>query len=96
MENEIPRLSPVWEHSLTTILGHDPSTESGIALRHWVHFQGVQSLLDLLSWDQEELKLLLQQKFGLLHTSGCLMVDLPRMDYLWDVQKDFPGDKQVI
>ena len=56
MENEIPRLSPVWEHSLTTILGHDPSTESGTALRHWVHFQGVQSLLDLLSWDQEELK----------------------------------------
>ena len=25
-------------------------------LRHWVHFQGVHSLLDLLSWDPEELK----------------------------------------
>ena len=29
-------------------------TEPGMALRHWVHFQG--SLLDLLSWDPEELK----------------------------------------
>ena len=56
MENEIPRLSPVWDHSLTTILGHDPTTEPGIALRHWIHFQGVLNLLDLLSWDQEELK----------------------------------------
>ena len=33
-------------------------TERGMALRHWVHFQGVlvHSLLDLLSWDSEELK----------------------------------------
>ena len=44
MENEIPRLSPVWEHSLTTLLGHDPSTEPGIALRHWEHFKGVYNL----------------------------------------------------
>ena len=27
-----------------------------MSLRHWVHFQGVHSLLDLLSWDPEELK----------------------------------------
>ena len=56
MENEIPRLSPIWDHSLTTLLGHDPTTETEIALRHWIHFQGVHNLLDLLSWDQEELK----------------------------------------
>ena len=56
MENEIPRLSPVWKLSLTTLLGHDPTSEPGIALRHWVHFQEVHNLLDLLSWDQEELK----------------------------------------
>ena len=56
MENEIPRLSPAWEHSLTTLLGHDPTTEPGIAFRQCIHFQGVHNLLDLLSWDQEELK----------------------------------------
>ena len=56
MENENPRLPPLWEHSLTTLLGHDPTSEPGIALRHWVHFQGVQNILDILSWDQEELK----------------------------------------
>ena len=56
MENEIPRLSPVWEHSLTTLLGHDPTSEPGMALRQWVDFQGVHYILDLLSWDQEELK----------------------------------------
>ena len=27
-----------------------------MALRHWVHFQGVHLLLDLLSWGREELK----------------------------------------
>ena len=26
-----------------------------MTLRHWVHFQGVHSLLDLLSWDPEEI-----------------------------------------
>ena len=56
MENENPRLPPLWEHSLITLLGHDPTSEPGIALRHWVHFQGVHNILDLLSSDQEELK----------------------------------------
>ena len=46
MENQIPRLSTVWEHSLTTILLHDPTTEAGRTLP----YQGVHSLLD-----QEEL-----------------------------------------
>ena len=55
MENEIPRLSPEWEHSLTNLLGHAHTSEPGMALRHWVHFQGVQNLLDLPSWDLEEL-----------------------------------------
>ena len=56
MEDENPRLPPLWEHSLTTILGHDPTSEPGIALRHWVHFQGEHNILYQLSWDQEELK----------------------------------------
>ena len=55
MQSEIPRLSTVWEHSHTNLLGHDHTTEPGMALRHWVHFQGVHSLLDLLSWDPEAL-----------------------------------------
>ena len=56
MENEIPRLSTVWEHSLTNLLGHYHTTEPLMALRHWVHFQGVHSLLDFLRLDPEELK----------------------------------------
>ena len=56
MEKQNPRLPPLWEHPLTTLLGHDPTSDPGIALRQWVHFQGVHNILDLLSLDQEELK----------------------------------------
>ena len=56
MVNQNPRVPPLWEHSLTTLLGHDPTSDPGIALRQWVHFQRVHNILDLLSWDQEELK----------------------------------------
>ena len=56
MENQNPRVPPLWEHSLTTLLGHDPTSDPDIALRQWVHFKGVHNILDLLSWDQEELK----------------------------------------
>ena len=56
MENQNPRVPPLWGHSLTTLLGHDPISDPGIALRQWVHFQGVHNILDLLRWDQEELK----------------------------------------
>ena len=56
MEKENPRVPPLWEHSLTTLLGHDPTSDPGIALRQWEHFQGIHNILDLLSWDQEELK----------------------------------------
>ena len=47
---------PLWEHSLATLLGYDPTRDPGIALRQWVHFQGVHNILDLLSWDQDELE----------------------------------------
>ena len=50
MENQNIRVSTQWEHSLTNLLGHDPTSDPGIALRHWVHFQGVEDILDLLSW----------------------------------------------
>ena len=56
MENQNPRVPPLWEHSLTTLLGHDLTSDPGVTLRSWVHFQGVHNILDLLSCDQEELK----------------------------------------
>ena len=66
MENQNPRVPPLWEHFLTTLLGHDPTNDPGIALRQWVHFQGGHNILDLLSWDQEELKSIpAQQVFSL-------------------------------
>ena len=59
MENQIPRLSPVWEHSLTNLLGHDPTTEPGM-----------YNLLDLLTWDQEELKTIPAQQENSLDEHG--------------------------
>ena len=53
MKNQNPRVPPLWEHSLTTLLGHDPTSDPGIALRQWVDFQGVHNISELLSWDQE-------------------------------------------
>ena len=41
---------------LTNLLGHDSTSDPCIALRQWVHFQGVHNIVDLLCWDQEELK----------------------------------------
>ena len=55
-ENQNPRVPILWEHSLTNLVGHESTSDPGIALRQWVHFQGVLNILDLLSWDQEELK----------------------------------------
>ena len=49
MENQDNRVSTQWEHSLTNLLGHDPTSEPGIALRQWVLFQGVENILGLLS-----------------------------------------------
>ena len=67
MENQVP---PLWEHSLTTLLGHDPTRDRGIALRQWVHFQEVYNILDLLSWDQEELKAVPAQQVYSLDDHG--------------------------
>ena len=70
MENQNPRVPPLWEHSLMTLLGHDPTIDPGIALRQWVHFQGVHNILDLLSWDQEELKAVPAQQVYSLDDHG--------------------------
>ena len=56
MENQNPRVPPLWEHSLTTLLSYDPASDPGI----------VHNILDLLSWDQEELKAVpAQQEYSL-------------------------------
>ena len=56
MENQNIRVSTTWEHTLTTLLSHDSTSDPGIALRQWGHFHGVQNILDLLSWEEDELK----------------------------------------
>ena len=56
MANQDIRVSTEWEHSITNLLGHAPTTEPGIALRQWVLHQGVENHLDLLSWEEEEVK----------------------------------------
>ena len=60
------RVSTQLEHSITNLLGHAPTTEPGIALRQWVHHQGIDDHVDLLSWDEDEVKTnSVQQVFSL-------------------------------
>ena len=70
MENQNIRVSIPWEHSLTTLLGHDSTSDPGIALRQWVLFQGVHNILDLLSWEEEELKAIPAQQIFTLDDHG--------------------------
>ena len=70
MENENPRVPPLWEHSLTTLLGHDPTSDPRIALRQWVHFLRVHNILDLLCWDQKEIKAIPTQQVYSLDDYG--------------------------
>ena len=49
------RVSTQWEHSITNLLGHDPTSAPGIALRQWVHHQGIENHVDLLSWEEDEI-----------------------------------------
>ena len=51
-------------------MGHDPTSDPGIALRQLVHFQGVHNVVDLLSWDQEELKAVPAQQVYSLDDHG--------------------------
>ena len=70
MENQNHRVPILWEHSLTPLLGHDSTSDPGIALRQWVHFQGVDNILDLLSWEEEELKAVPAQQIFSLDEHG--------------------------
>ena len=71
MEN----VPPLWQHSLTTLLRHNPTSDPGMDVRQWVQFQGVHNILDLLSWDQEELKVTPAQQVYCLddHTHGLYL-----------------------
>ena len=70
MANQNIRVSIPWEHSLTTLVGHDSTSAPGIALRQWVYFQGVDNLLDLLSWEEDELKAIPAQQVFTLDDHG--------------------------
>ena len=70
MANQDIRVSTQWEHSITNLLGHDPTSEPGIALRQWVHHQGVENILDLLSWEEDELKVIPAQQVLTLDDHG--------------------------
>ena len=73
MANQNIWVSIPWEHFLTNLLGHDSTSDRGIALRQWVHFQGVHNILDLLRWEEEELKAIpAQQVFTLDDHGQCL------------------------
>ena len=64
------RVSTQWEHSLTNLLGHDPTSDPVIALRQWVNFQGVENILDLLSWEEDDLKAIPAQQVFTLDDHG--------------------------
>ena len=49
---------------------HDSTSDPGIVLRQWVHFQGVHNILDLLSWEEEELKAIPAQQIFTLDDHG--------------------------
>ena len=56
-------------------MGHDFTSDPGIVLRQWVPFQGVQTLLDLLSWEEDELKAIPAQQVFTLddHVQGSYL-----------------------
>ena len=70
MVNQNIRVSIPLEHSLTNLLGQDSTSDPGIALRQWVHFQGVHNILDLLSWEEDELKAIPAQQVFTLDDHG--------------------------
>ena len=70
MENQYPRVPILWEHSISDLLGHDSTSDPGIALRQWVQFQGVHNILDLLSREEEELKAVPAQQIYFLDDHG--------------------------
>ena len=51
-------------------MGHDRTSDPGIALRQWIHFHGVHNILDLLSSEEEESKAVPAQQIYSLDDHG--------------------------
>ena len=103
MENQNIRVSTQWEHSLTNLLGHDSTTQPGIALRQWVHFQVVENILDLLSGEEDELKAIPAQQVFTLDDHGqgsCLRTNQTKqicglITYMKHVFRDYNSGIEV-
>ena len=70
MEKQNLRDPPLWKHSLTPSLWYDPTSDPGRDLSQWVYFKGVHNILDLLSWDQEEIQTTPAQQVHSLDDQG--------------------------
>ena len=70
MSDKNIKVSTQFEHSFTNLLGHAPTTEPGIALRQWVNHQGIDDFLDLLRWDEDEVKTNPVQQIFFLDDNG--------------------------
>ena len=81
MDNQNPRVPILWEHSLTNLFGHDSTSDPGIALRQWVHFQGVHTILDLLS--RVQAVSLKKKSFLRLNRPSCLVSSMLTSRLTW-------------
>ena len=87
----IPLCDPVVQTGTTFLL-----TSKTLAQKQKMYLQDKPSIKEATSILLTKVyKTLSLQKFGILHTSECLMVDVPCLDYLCDGQKDFSGDGQI-
>ena len=46
-----PKLSDIWECTLTEMLGHDSQNDTGRSLRFWVEYHKLEGFYQLLLWD---------------------------------------------
>ena len=49
-----PKLSDIWEYTLTEVLGHDSKSDTGRLLRFWVKHHKLEEFYQLLLLDAEE------------------------------------------
>ncbi len=46
-----PRMNPLWDHTITTVLGFNNRTDFGKAIRFWVRYHKLETLDDLCIYD---------------------------------------------
>ena len=49
-----PKLSDIWEHTVTEILGDDSKSDTGKSLRFWVKTHEIDECFHLLLWDVDD------------------------------------------